>query len=316
MRNILLTAIGSFSTTAIVNSLKRNFENYNLFGCDIYPKAWHHISKDFKEVYLAPYVSKADEYLKFILNVCTLNNINMIIPLTDIEVDFYNKNRSHFEQRNIIITIGSSELLKIARNKRNLADFILEKNYNSIPTYLFNSLSSATYPLIAKPLDGRSSEGIHYLQSINDLYKNFDYSNYIFQEILEGDICAIDIIRNSQNGKVVLVPRKELIRTKNGAGMTVKLFHSEILSNLVREIADDLDIHGCVNMEFIESQGNYYLIDINPRFSAGIGFSQLSGYDFVKNQIELFKGNDIETEISYPEMICQKVMSETINTII
>lgn len=111
------------------------------------------------------------------------------------------------------------------------------------------------------------------------------------------------------------MPRWEYIRTKNGAGITVEIFYSKSLENIVKQIGNDLDINGCVNIEFIYDGDKYYIIDINPRFSAGIAFSKLAGYDFVKSHINAFTGEDILPTIKYNNMIAEKVISEVINII-
>ena len=37
---------------------------------------------------------------------------------------------------------------------------------------------------------------------------------------------------------------------------------------------------GVVNMEFIQNGDRFFFLEINPRFSGGVGFSVLAGYDF------------------------------------
>lgn len=309
--NILVTAIGSFSASTVVESLGKDSRINKIYGCDIYPKEWHYVSKEFDEVVLSPRVSDEKNYLTFMLNLIDIYNINVIMPLTDIEVDFFKKHRGHFS--NIIITIGSDVFLEIARNKSLLSDFVLKKGYKSIPSYDINNLDGAEYPLIVKPIDGRSSENIMFLNSIKDLIKSKDYSNYIFQNYINGDICTVDIVRNSASSEIVIVPRKELIRTKNGAGITVELFYDKNLIKISKQIAEDIDAHGAFNMEFILSDHEYYLMDINPRFSAGIGFTHLMGYDIVKNAINVFLNNPLEIVNDYKNLIVQKHMIEVIN---
>lgn len=312
--NILITAIGSFAAKEVVTSLKKNSAIFNgrLFGCDIYPKEWHNITKEFDEVFLSPKVSNNTDYRDFILNIIKLYNIGLIIPLTDVEVDFFNKFRTDFSK--IKLMIGSSNFLKIARDKSQLNIFLIENNYPSIPTYIKDNLIDASFPILAKPKDGRSSEGLHIINNITTLNdKTINYDNYIFQEIFEGDIITVDIVRSSKYRQIVAITRKELLRTKNGAGMTVELFFDEKLSNVIKEIAEKIDLTGCANMEFIKNKNDYYLIDINPRFSAGIGFTSLYGYDIVKNSLLELLGKEIELFNRRDSIIAEKVMSELVN---
>lgn len=59
-------------------------------------------------------------------------------------------------------------------------------------------------------------------------------------------------------------------------------------------------------MEFIENDGKYYLIDINPRFSAGVSFSDFAGYNMVNDHMKCFIGLDINGRKSFNDMILIK----------
>lgn len=314
-QNILVTSIGSFSTECVINSL-RAFCSGRIIGCDIYPSEWHAVSNKFDFVYKAPLVREEEEYFNFIKNLCIKESIKTIIPLTDIDVDFYNKHRSYFKINNIIVTIGNTSFLNIARNKHNLYQFTKSSSYlETINSYLHDELTGLEkYPLIAKPKDGRSSEGIYYLEKLSDLKKDSNKDNYFFQEVIQGSVCTVDYVRSSLTKNSYYLPRLELIRTPNGAGITVETFHSEYLGEITNKIGNELDINGCINLEFILKENIYYLIDINPRFSAGIGFSKLAGYDFVKSHLLCFYNENIlQPKAPLKKIIAQKVMTEVIN---
>lgn len=311
--NILVTAIGSFAAAEVIKSL-RNTGIRNVYGCDLYPKEWHHISNQFTEVTQSPRVSDESKYFDFIKDIINSKEINLIIPLTDIEVDFFNKNRQFFSD--ISVTIGGDYFISIARDKEKLDLFLKENKFPHIPTFSFSTLTASNFPVIAKPKNGRSSEGIIIIPNPQELSSNTDFSNYIFQEYMMGEICTIDILRNDATDEIELIPRKELIRTKNGAGMTVELFYDEKLIELASNISSKIKAHGAYNMEFIRTEDVDYLIDVNPRFSAGIGFTSLMGYDIVKNTISVFEGKTIDKVHSYCNMIAQKSMVEVINTVL
>ncbi len=313
--NILVTSIGSFSADCVINSL-RLFCSGRILGCDIYPLQWHAVSAKFDYVYKAPLVNEEDKYLRFIKELCIKESIKTIIPLTDIEVDFFNNHRDFFEKNNIVVTIANHNFLNVVRNKHNLFQFT--KTCNSlvpINSYLFQELTGLEkYPLIAKPKDGRSSEGIYYLERFSDLKIGHNNEKYFFQEVVPGSVCTVDYVRSSLTKDSYFIPRKELLRTANGAGMTIETFYSDYIGEITNEIGDKLDVNGCINLEFILNGDKYYLIDINPRFSAGVGFSKLAGYDFVKSHILCFMNQNIEkADAPFKKMIAQKVMTEVIN---
>jgi len=313
--NALITSIGSFSAKETIISLRASGKFDKIIGCDIYPSEWHNVSKYFDEVLLAPKVRENEKYFQFIKHLCKQFGINIIVPLTDIEVDFFNEHRDFFHRKNNIITIGNPTFLNIARNKKKLNVYCGKiEGVSRIPSYSFNDISEKTkFPLIAKPVNGRSSEGIFFIDSFSNFKQDSGNVEYIYQEIVEGDICTVDYVRSSQFGSDFCIPRWEHLRTKNGAGMTVEIFHSHLIEKITSNIGKELDINGCVNMEFIINKDNIFLIDVNPRFSAGIGFSKLAGYNFVESHINCFLGKDIMPKIEYNEFIAEKIMTDVIN---
>jgi len=310
--SILVTSIGSYSAECTIDSLRDHFSGA-FYGCDIHPAGWHSVSSKFDMVFRSPLVKDEDNYDKFIQNLCSQYDIDMIIPLTDVDVDFFNRRRQRFKDIGVQVTLANETFISVARDKRELNQYIIRQNFDSIKTFTFEELTDAPYPLIAKPADGRSSEGIHLLDTKKALRPGFDYSHYVFQEIMEGDVCCVDYVRDSISNRSFYLPRIELLRTKHGAGTTVKTIKSKKIGKIVESIGQDLDIHGCINMEFIINGNKLYLMDINPRFSAGIGFSKLAGYDFVKNHVYAFTGTDIETDTPYSSIIAQKKIVDVVN---
>ena len=63
-------------------------------------------------------------------------------------------------------------------------------------------------------------------------------------------------------------------------------------------------------MEFILHDADYYLIDINPRFSAGVAFSNFVGYDMVISHLNCFLGKEILSKIEFKEQIITKHYQE------
>lgn len=307
----LITAIGSFSADCVINVLKKN--NHYVVGCDIYNGDWLAVAKDCDAFYQAPYAILKKEYIHFLIETCHKENIEYIIPLTDLEIDVLNLHRKTFEEQKIMLCMQSEASLDIARNKHKLYEFFKENSIVHVPYSidLINKSLNFPVPAIAKPVDGRSSEGIIYVYTKEELSRLEKLEGYILQEVIEGSIFTVDYVRD-YNGNDFCIPRKELIRTKNGAGITVKMINDRVLSNTVSSIGNQLNIVGCVNMEFIFNKGKYYLIDINPRFSAGIAFSYCVGYDMITSHVNCFIGKDILPVIIYKEQIITKRYKEEV----
>lgn len=309
---ILVTAIGSMSAECVIKKLKES--GFYVVGCDIYPKEWHYETTLCDKFYQAPFATENKKYIQFLLDVCQEQNLNYIIPLTDLEIDVINCYRSLFYENGITLCMQSEKVLDIVRNKYKLHKYFEnDDNVPSIKTCLLTDLDeSMTYPCIAKPYNGRSSEGLIRNASKEQILAITNKVNYIIQEQIEGNVFTVDYCRSAKSGIACAVPRQELLRTKNGAGLTVRMSCDDNLIKLVSYIGNKLDVNGCVNMEFIKNDGRYYLIDINPRFSAGIAFSVISGYDMINNHVKCFKDEEIDGQIDIQERIVIKKYQEVI----
>lgn len=306
----LITAIGSMSAECAINNIKA--KGHYVVGCDIYPGDWHYETKLCDAFLRAPFATKKDEYIYFLIETCKKYDLQYIIPLTDLEIDVINERRSLFAENNIILCMQSADVLEIARDKYKLSVFFA--NDEKVPTVRTCLLSdipeSFSFPCIAKPLNGRSSEGLIRNATREQVDTIVNKQVYILQEQLAGNVFTVDFCRSSKTGLSVAVPRKELLRTKNGAGLTVQMIPDSTLINLVSYIGDKLNINGCVNMEFILNNGHYYLIDVNPRFSAGVSFSVVEGYNMIINHIRCFYGENIDEQININEHIIIKKYQE------
>jgi carbamoyl-phosphate synthase large subunit len=137
----------------------------------------------------------------------------------------------------------------------------------------------------------------------------------VLQPLLSGDIFTVDLVRDDEHDKSFAVPRKELIRTKNGAGMSVEVASNKTLAATTQYIGKKLRINGCINAEFLRADGKYCLMDINPRFSAGIAFTRLAGYDMVINHLNCFTGNPIHEPITVKTMTVAKTLTDVVTDV-
>ena len=302
--NILVTAIGSFSADIVIKKLKKN--GNKVFGCDIYPKEWIVDSHNVDAFFQSPYASNEECYLKFIQDITKKNNITYILPSTDIEVDVLNKYRNILEKDNLKLCISESKTIQICRDKLKLQQYLKNNGIcNTIPTQKLDNVNVQllSYPVVCKPINGRSSQGLRYICDEKEMQyycENMKEENIIVQPKIQGNIITADVIRHSSSKQVVVLLRKELLRTINGAGTSVCTFSEEKLEQLCKKIANILDINGCVNFEFILDQNNnYYFLECNPRFSGGVEFSCISGYDCINNHFKCFIDNHIDEKGEY-----------------
>lgn len=299
--NVLVTAIGSFSADIVIKTLKKS--GWKVFGCDIYPKEWIVDAQNVDLFYQSPYASDEEKYITFILHITKKHNITYLLPSTDIEIDVLNKYRKKLEANNVRLCISKEETIRLCRNKLALQKYLTQNGIeNTILTKKLEEvdIDSLQYPIVCKPVDGRSSQGLTYIYNENEMIyfkEKVRNKHFIIQPLIEGNIITADVIRHAESKQVVVLLRKELLRTINGAGTSVYTFWDDILEKECKKIAEILEINGCVNFEFILDQnGKYHFLECNPRFSGGIEFSCMSGYNCIKNHFNCFTNNKIDNK--------------------
>ncbi len=317
-KTALVTAIGSFSADAVIKTLHEM--GYRVIGSDIYDKDWVATSLDVDAFYQAPYASDEEAYISFIKKICETEGVCRILPLIDVEVDILNKHREEVEQGDIRICMSDKDSIDVLRDKYLMSQLVqgvlneiddaeLKGAVRIIPTKRASDIDfeQVTYPLILKPVDGRSSNGLYRIYQEDQL--GFAFSNimdptklndtslekYIVQPLIKGHVITVDVLRDA-HGHCKAVAREELLRTPNGAGLSIRILEDKAIEQIAGKIAERAGILGCVNFEFIRGEGSglYYFVECNPRFSGGIAFTELAGVPMIKSHINIFDGCEME----------------------
>lgn len=318
-RVALVTAIGSFSAEAVVQGL--HGQGIRVVGVDVYPAEWVAQSLFVDSFYQAPYVSSEADYASFVADVCAREGVELLLPLTDVEVDFFNSHRDLLADLGTKVLISPASALALCRDKRAMADFLQgsKSGVRGIPTVPLASLEGRcpNHPVVVKPLDGRSSQGLVRVRGPEDWRAVCppDPERYIVQPLVEGPVVTVDIVRDERGSEVAAIPRRELLRTLNGAGTSVRVFHDDALVGACQRLAVELGVVGCVNFEFIEErEGEYRFLECNPRFSGGVKFSCMAVYDCVSNHLRAHLGEPIERMRDYEDCYIARRYSEYVTS--
>lgn len=341
-KTVFVTAIGSFAAGAVIEACRR--DGYRVAGCDIYPAEWIVNSMDVDVFYRAPYATDKAAYRAFIKEACSRESVDYLIPLTDVEIDVLQAWRledpEDFADLGAVVCMSDEKAISLCRNKEACAAVLEEKGVcRIIPGYKlaealpvieayeradavsletwkaagWEPLEQWPYPLVLKPLDGRSSQGLQIIETPEQMvYAAKQCRNqadrYLLQPKIEGVVVTADVVRDPETGDCVCLPRRELLRTLNGAGTSVQVFRDSLLEKQCWKIAEILNVKGCVNFEFIECREKkravssgieelpvWYFLECNPRFAGGVAFSCKAGYDMIRNHLNCFMGRPLET---------------------
>ena len=293
---VLVTAIGTMAGAMIVSELCRSGDFY-VIGGDIYQKHMVATSKDVDAFYVfPPAIYDLEKYIAFVLDFCKTNKVEYYFAVIDEEISNLSDHREAFKEIGVKLCIPNRELVNICHFKNRFSEWITaEMPEIAIRTYhSVDEIGAEAFPLFVKPVEGRASIGCYKMDTMEQLTELVDIheigKSVVLQQYAEGNIITVDMIRNAETKQMMLVPRQELLRNGNGCGIAVQTLHDEQLEQICSRLAEKLELNGVVNAEFFCTKDGYRIIEVNPRFSAGSGYSSLAGANMAINAIEIADG--------------------------
>lgn len=294
MSVVLLTAIGSASALSVMESLRGL--GHRVVGCNIYPQSWNVESTLVDSFFQALPVTDAEAYLNQMEEAVRREKVEYLIPLTDVEVDVLCAQKAHYAHLGCTVCTPNEPHVRLMRNKQDMAQALASAGVcHTIPTCSPYGITpkDGDFPMILKPRSGRSSQGVQMVRDADSFRAALcQRADYIAQPYLDGDVFTVDVARDLYGG-VQTLARQELLRTVNGLGTTVRIWPEHPLNQICAAIAGLIGLVGVVNMEFICHGGEPFFLEVNPRFSGGVGFSRAAGVDFAALELLCHQGQMI-----------------------
>jgi carbamoyl-phosphate synthase large subunit len=292
IHNILITSAGRRVSLVrnFQDTLKLFYKNGKVFTTDINPalSSACQVSDGFLQV---PRVTDS-KYLNTIKEYCLDNNISIVIPTIDTELDILAMAKNNFSKHNIFIAISSKEICNIFYLKDSTEKFFLENNFDT-PRHIEN-IQDCDYPIFAKLNNSSSSIGalVAYTPEVSkELSHN---KNYIFQEYIQGCEYTVDVFINKHNEVISIVPRQRL-ETRAGEVSKAKTVKDNNIIKAVKKLCRSLKgAYGCITIQLFKTDDRVVFIEINPRFGGGYPLSPLSGANFAEYLIKDYLDIDLK----------------------
>lgn len=249
--------------------------------------------------YIVPFTSDP-RYLPTLLDICSKEDVSLIIPTRDAELPFFAKNKHLFEEQGIKVMVSDPPIIDVCNDKYKFYQFLKDHNINTPETYLPEQIKagiSPKYPVIIKPRYGAGSKGIFKATTKKEL--NF-FLNYVespvVQEFIEGTEYTIDVFSDFERRVISIVPREriEVVGGESYKGKTVKDIK---LIKEAKKLVEALGTVGHVTLQGIVNSGEIYFIEVNPRFGGGAALGFIAGADTPRLLIRLLLGRPVRPMI-------------------
>jgi len=300
---VLITAAGSAAAPAALQSLRAH--GCRVVACDIYPRAWNEACVEADAFFQAVPATDAPAYVRQLEAEARREGIDFLLPLTDVEVDVLCGQKERFQAAGCTLCVPDAPAARLCRDKLAMTRAIEAAGVcQTIPTFspYGTEPPAHAYPLLLKPVRGRSSQGRTVVSDAAAYHAALSQrDDYIAQPFLEGDVYTVDVARDAR-GNVQCLARRELLRTVSGLGTTVRVLPGHPLEAVCARIAALAGVVGVVNMEFIVQPERAYFLEVNPRFSGGVGFSLAAGVDFPWLQLLCHRGDPLPPRPDVPQV--------------
>lgn len=235
----------------------------------------------------------SDTYLEFLLKIVEKYNVYIIMPSSGHDIFPISENKNKLQKLGVTPVVSERDILEICRDK--LLTFTKLNRHFELPYTFIDPNKVKKFPIIAKPRFGKGSRDILKIENNDEL--NFVHSRYkdmIFQDYLPGDEYTIDVLSDLQGHPIISVPRVR-IQTKSGISTKGKIVLDKDLIEQSLKLVKYLKIIGpsCIQVKE-DINGEFKLVEVNPRLGGGTIFTTLAGANFPQMIVDMVEGKKIE----------------------
>jgi len=312
--NILFTCAGR--RNYLIDYFKEGLKGQGrVFAADMSASATALAEAD--KSFVLPSVTNS-HYLEKLTEVVRQNDVDVIISLNDLELPLLADKKDTFKNEGVTVIISSPAVIDTCFDKFKTNKFAEELGIKVPDTYLDvkkveKDLEDGTldFPLAFKPRWGSASEGLLFVDDKNGFELAYKWLTHLYnpdklgtkesdeeaetiliQKKMEGCEYGLDIINDLDGNHVSVVIKKKV---EMRAGETDKSLTVEniALEKIGRRIGNKLKHVGNLDCDFFEVDGEYYLLEMNPRFGGGYPFSHEAGVNLPKAMLNWLKGEQV-----------------------
>ena len=280
--NILITALGGDIGANVLNLILQQKKScVNIYGTDVNNQIFS--SNKVRKFYKVERVDHP-EYKDQILQIVKKNNIKIILPISENEIIWFSNNRVLFEELKIELIINDKNIIDTFLNKLKTSEELTKLGILTPKTLSYDKFNNQIdFPLILKSKYSISSKAIYHINSKNQLeYLSACIENqcsYIIQECV-GSIdeeYTTTVYRDEHKFEVITFKRK----LTGGMTSYASIQNIDILVEYSKKIADFFNLQGCINIQSRKVNNEFYVFEINPRFSSTVFIRNNFGFQDV-----------------------------------
>ncbi len=235
-------------------------------------------------------------YIHNLLDICTENHIDLLIPTIDTDLLVLSENREKFETIGTRVMISAPDKIRICRDKNKTSQFFMDCGLHApLPVNDWEDYKSG-FPAFIKPKDGSSSINAFKVENKDELeFYAQKVKNYIVQPFIDGKEYTIDIFCDWDGEPINIVPRERL-QVRAGEVLKTQICMDATMISEMQSLCNVFKPCGPLTVQLIRDSADVdWYIEINPRFGGGSPLSMKAG---ARSAEAIMKMMDDE-EVSY-----------------
>lgn len=293
--NILFTSVGR--RVELMEAFKKAYNtlglNGKIVGTDINPiaPALHAID--------CPYIvprNTSPDYIDTLVNLCKIENIDLIFPLIDPDIPLLSQSRDIIEKTEAKVVVIPHSSSMITTDKWQTYQFFRAIDILTPMSWLPDNIpNDIEFPLFIKPRFGSASQNTFKVRNQEELAF---FSNYvpqpIVQEYLDGPEITNDVLSDFDETVLSVVSRQR-IEVRGGEVVKGVTIHNPAILESCVNIAQSLSSIGPITIQCMLKNGQAYFTEINARFGGGLPLAITSGINIPAIILAKQAGMDVDT---------------------
>ena len=250
-----------------------------------------------RETYPPP--EHEDAFMSFLERAVRRHAIDVVLPLGQAAVETVARNRSALDPH-AAVALADWSAIELAGDKRRAIEFAHEIGVPA-PRAFDDPSQVDRSPVVVKDVHG--SGGVRYASDPDELARAFDAGATI-QEYVRGDgFGFFGLFAAGVEQAVFMHRRVREFPVTGGASTAAESFRDPVLEQHGLRLLRGLGWHGPAMAEFKRDarDGEYKLIEINPKFWGSLDLSVAAGVDFPFLTAQVALGEPVDVPDAYPE---------------
>jgi carbamoyl-phosphate synthase large subunit len=290
---VLITSAGVASAVNVIQSLRsQKRREVRIISGDMDPLAAGLYLSDTH--YILPRINHPS-YIDTLIEISRREGVGGIIPIFSREIELIAGKMDRMNDAGLRCILPDQETVKMINDKERFSRWLEDKG---LPGPKLLDENPDTFPVFVKPKKGSSSKGARPIRSKDEL-SMVDPGLYLIQQYVPGIEYTIDFLASPEHKLMGAVPR-ERIEVKDGKAVKARTVDLPEGIDLLETVIKESKYSGPGNFQVMIGEEGMYVIELNPRFSAGgLPLATASGPNFPLMLLELLFEGETEPHLDY-----------------